>query len=179
MKNSYIIHTVLLLAILVAMSFSLSQQSKFYYAYTEKIFLKELDNKLIVRYNKNKKTDKKLISSYLELGDEFIKWEDDSTCVVVTDPSKMKNIKDKILKQGDVKTLNMMYSVNSGLEMGVTDEFIVKFKENVSQKEIEKLHKNHGVIAVKTTDIYQLLKVPNGADALEIANIYPLPQSFT
>ena len=172
MKNSYIIHIVLLLAILVAMSFSLSQQSKFYYAYAEKIFLKELDNKLIVRYNKNKKTDKKLISSYLELGDEFIKWEDDSTCVVVTDPSKMKNIKDKILKQGDVKTLNMMYSVNSGLEMGVTDEFIVKFKENVSQKEIEKLHKNHGVIAVKTTDIYQLLKVPNGADALEIANIY-------
>tara|TARA_R110001583_G_scaffold67100_1_gene192250 strand:- start:920 stop:1165 length:246 start_codon:yes stop_codon:yes gene_type:complete len=81
MKNSYIIHIVLLLAILVAMSFSLSQQSKFYYAYAEKIFLKELDNKLIVRYNKNKKTDKKLISSYLELGDEFIKWEDDSIMV--------------------------------------------------------------------------------------------------
>ena len=77
------------------------------------------------------------------------------------------------------KNIENSKELNTITELRVTDEFIVKFKENVSQKEIEKLHKNHGVIAVKTTDIYQLLKVPNGADALEIANIYPLPQSFT
>jgi len=101
-----------------------------------------------------------------------MKWKDDSTCVIIINPLKMNNVKSKILKQVDIKTLNVMYSINSGLEMGVTDEFVVKFNKNVSQKEIDKLHKKYGVLVVKTTDIYQLLKVPNGIDALEVANKY-------
>ncbi len=56
--------------------------------------------------------------------------------------------------------------------MGVTDEFLVKFNEGVAQTEIDKLHEKYGVEVVKTTDLYQLLKVPDGADALQIANMY-------
>jgi subtilisin family serine protease len=78
----------------------------------------------------------------------------------------------KILEQTDVKTCNPVYAINTGLEMGVTDEFLVKFNENVAKTEIDKLHEKYGVEVVKTTDIYQLLKVPNGMDALQIANIY-------
>ncbi|PKQ67919.1 hypothetical protein BZG01_06010 [Labilibaculum manganireducens] len=172
MKNNYTACIILFITVLVLMSFSMSKQSKFYYAYAEKIYLNKLDNKLIVRYKQNKKHDKKQIRSYLGLRDEYIKWKDESTCVIISEPSKMSSIKNKILKQVDVKTINPVYATNMGLEMGVTDEILVRFNKGVSQKEIDKLHKEYNVELVKTTKIYQLLKVPNGADGLEIANKY-------
>ena len=154
------------------MSFVGLQKSSFYYAYNEKIYLNKLDNKLIVRYNQNKKSDKKLISLYSELMDKSIDWKDDSTCIITISASEKVILKNKILNQSDVKSCNDVYTINTGLEMGVTDEFVVGFNKNVTQKEIENIHKEYGVEVVKTTDYYQLLKVPTGIDALKIANIY-------
>jgi len=145
---------------------------KFYYAYSEKIYLSELNNKLIVRYNQNKKSDKKQISLYSELADKLIEWKDDSTFIITISADEKSQMKAKIIKQTDVKTCNPVYTINTGLEMGVTDEFLVKFNESVSEADIEKLHKKFGVEVVKTTETYQLLKVQVGSDALEIANKY-------
>lgn len=50
MKNKYLILGFVVLLWIVVMSFSRTENSKFYYAYNEKIVLNELDNKLIVRY---------------------------------------------------------------------------------------------------------------------------------
>ena len=108
----------------------------------------------------------------LELANKPIEWKDDSTCIITLGIDEKELLKAKILKQEDVKTCNPVYAINTGLEMGVTDEFLVKFNENVAQTEIDKLHQKYGVKVIKTTDIYQLLKVPSGMDALQIANIY-------
>lgn len=51
-----------MLAIIAIMSFISQDDSKFYYAYEEKIYLNELDNKLIIRYKQNKSSDKSKIS---------------------------------------------------------------------------------------------------------------------
>ena len=80
--------------------------------------------------------------------------------------------KNKLKSQIDVKSCNEIYSIDTGLELGVTDEFLVKFKANISQKEIEKLHQIYNVEIIKTTKIYQLLKVDINLSALEIANAY-------
>lgn len=172
MRHKYVIFTIVALLILAVMSFTNSSNSKFYYAYNEKIYLNELDNKLIVRYMHNKKSNKELISLSAEIADKQLEWKDDSTCVITITPQEKEYFKNKILKQPDVKSCNPIYSINTGLEMGVTDEFVVRFHENASPKEIDKLHKNYDIEVVKITDIYHLLKVPVGADALEIANKY-------
>ena len=67
------------------MSFSSSNNSRFYYAYNEKIYLNELDNKLIVRYKQNKKSDKANISLNHELANKPMEWKDDSTCIISID----------------------------------------------------------------------------------------------
>ena len=172
MKNKYFILGFIILSPIMVMSFSNSNNSKFYYAYNEKVILSELDNKLIVRYKQNKKSDKTKLSLNLELSNKPIEWKDDSTCIITLGVDEKERLKSKILNQTDVKTCNSVYAINTGLEMGVTDEFLVKFNENVSQTEIDKLHKKYGVKVVKTTDLYQLLKVPDGTDALQIANMY-------
>lgn len=172
MKNKYFIFTILLLTLIAIMSFSSSNNSKFYYAYNEKVYLNELENKLIVRYKHNKKSDKKQLSLYSELGDKQFEWLDDSTCIIITAISEKVKLKDKIAKQEDVKSCNPVYAINTGFEMGVTDEILVRFKDNAYQKESKKLHEKLGVEVVKTNNLYQLLKVPVGSDALEIANKY-------
>lgn len=172
MKNKYLIFGLAILLVILAMSFTLTNNLKFYYAYNEKIALSELDDKLIVRYKQNKKSDKTKISLNQELANKPMEWKDDSTCIISIGGDEIELLKAKILNQTDVKTCNPVYAINTGLEMGVTDEFLVKFNENIAQTEIDKLHEKYGVEVVKTTDLYQLLKVPNGMDALQIANIY-------
>ncbi|SDC01442.1 S8 family serine peptidase [Williamwhitmania taraxaci] len=172
MKNRYILFTVLLLCIAAIMSFTRSNNSSFYYAYGEKVYLNEQDNRLVVRYNQGKKSDRKQISLFSKLADKLIEWKDDSTCIITVDASERDVFKDEISKQTDVKSCNPVYSINTGLEMGVTDEFLVKFHENVPQAEIEKLHRKFGVKVVKTCELYQLIKVPVGGNVLEIANKY-------
>lgn len=172
MKNKYLIVNVLLLSIAAVMSFTVSNDQRFYYAYNEKIYLNELDNKLIVRYKHSKKSDKGQISLTVELAEKQFEWKDDSTCIITLAASEKIRFKEKIHKQTDVKTCNPVYAISTGLEMGVTDEIVVRFHDNVTQKDIVNLHKKLRVEVVKTTDIYQLIKIPAGSDALEIANQY-------
>lgn len=154
------------------MGFAQTQQPRFYYAYSEKVPLEEVANKIILRYNKNKGNDKEQVLSSLGITNGSISWQDDSTCVIVAPLSKMGSAIDKARQLDDIKTINPIYSLNTGLEMGVTDEFLVKFEENVTEKEIVAINEKYGVVVIKKTEIYQLLRVPDGADALEIANLY-------
>lgn len=170
MKSIFLI-TVLCIGIAL-MSSSVLQKSKFYYSCNNKINLKELDNKLIVRYKQNKRSDIKQISLYPELFDKSLKWRDDSTCIITLPATEKELFKEKILNQSDVATCNPIYVIKTGLEMGVTDEILVQFNDNVSQAEKDKLHQSYGVKVGKTTEYDQILKVPAGSDALEIANKY-------
>jgi hypothetical protein len=81
MKNIYFILGLVILSTFVIMGFTLSNNSKFYYAYNKKIYLNELDNKLIVRYKKNKNSNKSKLSLSQELANKPIEWKDDSTCI--------------------------------------------------------------------------------------------------
>lgn len=172
MKNKASIIALVLFTITIIMSFAELQNTKFYYAYNNKIFLNELENKLIVRYKQNKKSDIKQISLNSELAKMPILWKDDSTCIITFGLSEKDFYKDRIMMQPDVKSCNPVYVINTGLEMGVTDEFVVQFNKDVSQKEIKTLHDKYGVQIVKETNSYLLLKVPSGGDALETANKY-------
>ena len=158
--------------LLIITGFIFFNKSTFYYAYNEKIYLNELGNKVILRYKQNKNSDKAKISLSAELSNKQIERKVDSTCIITFEGDEKRLFKPEILKQSDVKTCNPVYAINTGLEMGVTDEFLVRFNENVAQTKIDELNRKYGVEVVKKPDIYQLLKVSNGADALQTANIY-------
>lgn len=118
MKKKFFIFTIVALSIGAVMSFTHSGNSKFYYAYNEQIYLNELDNKLIVRYQHSKMADKGQISLSVELADKQFEWKDDSTCIITIAASEKVMYKDKILKQADVKSCNPVYAISTGLEMG-------------------------------------------------------------
>lgn len=149
MKTKYFIIIFLLLTIVAVMSFTKTVNQRFYYAYNEKIVLNEFENKLIVRYNQSKKSDKSKISLAAELDEKQFDWKDDSTCKITFSTSEAVRYKDKILRQTDVKSCNTLYFISTGLEMGVTDEIVLMFYDNVSEKEIDNMHKKYRVNVVK------------------------------
>ena len=170
MRTKYIL--LLLIFLIVITGFSQKTNKRFYYAYKEKIFLDESPDKIIVRYKHNKNSEKRKLSLYSDIKDKHIKWVDDSTCVISIHKHEKGKFKEKLKKQPDVLMCNSIYNIDSGLEMGVTDEILVRFNDDVTDKEIRKLHQKMNVRLVKENELYQLIKVPSGVDALEIANLY-------
>jgi subtilisin family serine protease len=148
-------------------------KSKYYYAYNEKVYIEESENKLIIRYKNNKEKDKEKISSSSEFKGKVIKWKDDSTYVItLSNKSEKILFKNRLENRSDIKFCNEIYSIYSGLELGITNEFLVKFNEGVSKTEIKELHEKYNVKIIKSTKIYQLLKVDLISNVLEVANAY-------
>ena len=72
------------------------QNQKYYYAFDKKIPLTEVDNKLVIRYNRVQEKEK--ISSSLRNTHSEIKleWQDETTAIITT---SSKSNRDKIIKE--------------------------------------------------------------------------------
>jgi len=162
-----------------------TEGNKFYYAFDEKIYLNEVANKIVVSFEEKYLPE---LQQFLQANDIIHQVElfhFGNGFILTTQPffayplvslpppmpDEIKALMEDLKKQTGVKSVHPMYSV-SGLEMAVTDEFVVQFKKNVSQQEIDELHKKHQVKIIKITELYQLLSVSIDFDALDVANAY-------
>lgn len=146
---------------------------KFYYAFDEKIYLIPVENKMLVRYtdgfDKNKE-ELFLTSFSSNLG---IKWRN-NTMVEITIPLDKEKDKLKTLIEArkDVSTCQQSYKLENGLDIVLFDEIVVQFLPHVSKEQQEELNQKFKTEVIATFEIFQILKVPKGNDALDIANKY-------
>ena len=174
--------TLLLFAILVlAVFFGFQDQQglKFYYAFNEKITLTEVEAKLVIRFSESstKESSEAILSrDYAEVHQE---WQDDRTVII---SANSRPGRDKILKDQQsslqVVSIQPLYKISTGLEMAITDEFLVKFKGNSISDFQKEIQAKYNTSVVRVTDTYTLLKVPKGVDVLEVANKFISPQSL-
>lgn len=161
------------LAIVILFSFQMQEEQKFYYAFNEKISLTNIDNKFVVRYSHD--VDKENVTSDLikAYDNSSLQWHDEKTVVLTLDSkTNAKEVVDNLKQLSHVASLQPLYKINTGLEMIITDEFVVKFKTNTKMEDIQTLSEKFGTTLVKETDTYLLLKVARGSDALSVANQY-------
>jgi len=142
---------------------------KYYYAYNEKIILKEVENKMIVSFQRNNLDNIKTLINLSQ-----IEWQNDSVCIVKIENTLKGTFKKDLSQIKGLKSVQPMYATIDGMEMGVTNEIVVKFNKDVSQQQINELHKKYQASIIKITDLYQLISVPNNVDVLEVANQYQL-----
>ncbi len=170
------IFTFLILGAFIAIltgSYQQKKENRFYYAYDEKITLSEVDNKLILQYKSNQRTENKVLLSVLpDISEQNLVWRNDSTLVIEVHPSTRSQIKSEIEKQEDILVCNPVYKTLEGIEMGFTDRFIFKLKEGVSITALNKMNSEYKVEIINTTDHYFILRVQPDDDALEISNKY-------
>ena len=78
----------------------------------------------------------------------------------------------KLKYQENISSCQPFYKSEDGLDMGVTDEILIRFLPGISDKQQKELHKKFNTEVIKKTKIYQKLICPKGGDALDIANAY-------
>lgn len=148
-------------------------QEKFYYAFEEKIFLNEVADKFVVSFDKqyflniqeNLRTNTKI--KHIEFQKE------NNYCILTMESVYMKTERESFSKQVGIKSINPMYIiVNGGLEIGITDEIVVQFKDNASAQAINEMNKKYRIEIKENYDIFQVLAVPITFDPLEVANAY-------
>ncbi len=158
---------------IVFLGFQAQDNQKYYYAFSEKIPLAEVEQKLVVRYSDT--PDRNIETNSFRKSDPAIqqKWQDDQT-VVLSSTSKDKRdvLAQELKKSVNVVSVQPMYKINTGLEMMVTDEVLVRFKPITEKAKQTELHQKYRSTILKTTDTYQLLKVPKSVDALYVSNQY-------
>jgi len=146
---------------------------KYYYSFENKIFLDEVLNKVIISFRKEYFSD---IQAVLEKNTQVLQIESqiDNNCCILTiaENSNKKAIMENFKKLTGVKSVNPMYAVSGGLEMGITNEFVVQFKETASQHKIDEIRKKYHVEIERTTELFQVFSVPIYFNTLEVANVY-------
>jgi len=147
------------------------QGQKYYYAFDEKIPLYEVDNKIVLIFDEKYASE---IQQYVQTDAQILITEfyiDNQYCILITAENvNAKALMAELKKITGVKSVNPMYAVESGLEMGVTNEIVVQFKENISEQKINEMHKKYQVEVKEVTELFLLLSVPIDFDALEVAN---------
>ena len=158
---------------IITLSSIIPNEERFYYAFSVKTTLIQKENVLIVKYHES--SNKLLEENYLKSvqPNAKIKWRSTQIAEITTVPEKsVCRLITKLKLKEEVLSVQPFYTLIDGLEMGVTDEILVRFLDGVTELQKIELQKRFNTKVVKTTKIYQKLIVDKGMDALDVANGY-------
>ena len=142
---------------------------KYYGAEDKKIYLDEVENKVIVCFDTNHRAEVEL---FLQQNVQFLHLGGD-LCVLTMENQDIKALRKEFYKQIGIKSVNPLYVLADNLvycEMFFTDEILVKFKENVSQQERENIYQRYRLEFERMGAFSQVLSVPICLDPLEVSN---------
>ncbi len=168
-----LIYFLIAVFILILLGFQNQKDEKFYYSFNKRIMLSEVDTKLVIRFSEGEKRTTSSSSLTELFSGAKQDWLDERTVVIESESnSKRDKMMLDLRNSSKVIVMHPIYKIKTGLEMAMTDEFVVRFKKGIQKDSQNKLHISHGVSIEKITDAYQLLKVSQGMDVLETANAY-------
>jgi len=111
-----ILFVSLLCALISVKSFSQAEGERYYYSLNKKIFLREIDDKMVVSFQRNNAADAKA-----RLQTERAIQKNDSVCIVDVASNRKESLKRDLSQIAGVKSVQPMYAAD-----GVTDKFIKK-----------------------------------------------------
>ena len=166
------ISSVFISIFLLSASYAQSQEKYYYGSEEERVFLNKVENKIVVSYDPNYLSEirtnlqknAKIRHNELQIGKTY-------SILTTTEYADAKAVMDSLKKHPGVKSVNPMYACAfSGLEMGFTDEILVKFKENVSQWEKDSIYRKYRLEFKRNGAFSQILSVPIDLDLLDVVN---------
>ncbi len=169
MKFKYLFIAVAAIMLMASLK---TQDEKFYYSFDKKVPLVSNSNKLFVNYYLDTDIVKKETFIKESIPDAEIRWHNPFLLEIECKSEKYtKEIRAKLMLKDDVRYCTQAY-IYDGHDIGVADEILVRFLPNVQSGEQKKVHEKFKTKVVEKNEIFQLLVIPKGSDALEIANQY-------
>ena len=157
----------------IFISVDTNNENKYYYAFSNKVIVVPQKSRILVKYSEGidkSKTEQEL--KKIEPGLKVV-WRTQQVAEITSESFKpLDNLLRNINLQKNIYSCQYFYKTADGLERGVTDEILVRFLPDISDKQKLELLEKFKTKVVKTTAIYQKLIIPKGADVFEIANRY-------
>ncbi len=145
----------------------------FYYGFEKKIEIKQVPNKLIVKKKNTFSIDSYKNKTRQLLGKD-VKTEWIGSNISKIELSSINDKKSKIkqlLSDNQIESVSNVYTTKNGqLELGFTNEIVLKFKDNVSKRTQEKVLRTFNLRKSKKTKIYQLVTIDKNRNVINVAN---------
>ena len=148
-----------------------SSEKQFYYGFDEKIEIHQLAEKVLVKTKSSVVKSQYEQSAKKRLGEIKTEWMGDNLCKIEWKQSEDTDRKiSELLADDEVVSVRNCYKVNDGLELGLSDEIIVRVKENIKDFEKGKVLKKFSLQKGKTTKIYEIYHISKDRDIIAAAN---------
>ena len=148
-------------------------QDRYYFAFNEKIFLNEVPNRFVLSFDNQHLPE---IQASLQRNTQVRPADmqiENSRRILTIENADIETLRAYFSQQTGITSVNPLYiTMNCGVEMGVTNEIVVQFKEHVSQQQIDEMNRRFDVEVRKVTARFLILSVPVELDPLEVANAY-------
>lgn len=173
MKRHLFLVLFLITVFIAVFSFvPVKQAERFYYAFEEKIPLETVEGWYVISYDSTLDTIAESARLAARHDILSLSWKNNRTTILqLGKETVLATVEEELLETSNAYTIQPLYRLASGLEMPVTDELVIGLPDG-SIEEVSMLHKRFAVTVLETNEVFQLLRVPKGADALEIANHY-------
>lgn len=173
MKAHILICIIIAGAVLTALTSLIINNKKYYYAFDQKVELIEKPNTLLIKYNREVEKDKKEKNIKELSSGTIVKWHGSQIAEIISENEDSKKaLKLKLLQLDETKSCIPFYMTKEGINKGITDEILIRFKTGTSIEEQKNFFKMFKAEVVKSTKIYKKIIVPKDKDALETANRY-------
>ena len=142
MKKRWFVYSFIAwFAIFALTSLTTNQEEKFYYAFDEKTPLIPQENTLLVKFTEE--VNRVNIENFLKesVTGIKIKWHNPFVAQISAESLKsIEVLKLKLKSQENISSCKPFYKAEDGLDMGVTDEIIIRFLPDVSDTQQKELH---------------------------------------
>jgi len=179
MKKLLLLLLPLLVIALVILSGFARLEDHFFYAFDEKIQLEKMEHKIVIGYSEG--MDKNAIGAFVHaMSKEIVSLEFADEHTTIVEISNADNVQTILEKAKDNENVKFIYPVfrqqmgikyQTGLEMALSDEIVIKFKSGVSETVIDSINSYHGLELIQKTKLHNLYRVTEG-NPLQIANLY-------
>jgi hypothetical protein len=167
MKKEVLLNFLFAVAILTASG----QSSTYYYAFNEQLLLNKLADKGVLKFKaeiEHPNLDSLLEAENYPLSEIVIENVDRITFKLIY--SDIEILLEDLQNNEQIHTALPAYITETGSEIGLTDEILVKPLESSSSSQVNQIFANKNLIVIKEEFNYILLSGSYGANSLELAN---------
>lgn len=173
MKKFLFLLSFVLVSLMGLMNFAaLNTPASYYYAFEERVPLEAVPNKVLLRYAAAGSRAARAAALRQQAGAEIsLRWRDDRTVLVtLAEGAARQSLLRQVAADATILAANQVYAVSTGLELGVTDEILVRFRPTAPRAQRLAMRLRYHLAEIAATDLYLLWRVGKGQDALAVAN---------
>jgi hypothetical protein len=146
-------------------------EKRFYYGFDEKIEITQAKGKLLVKTKSLVEKSQYEQLAKKHVGNATIEWQGENLCKIeLTDHGKLDEKIKALLADDEVVSVRPCYKTNDGLEFGLSDEIIIKCKQDIKNSDKEQILAKFSLRKAKSTKIYDCYLLSKDKDIISVAN---------